>query len=74
MSPRDTFSQTIVVTIEAPRLLDMGTIDVSAFKRKCAFYECGLAEKNADSSIQVPLTTNRDSINEDILDLFPVVP
>lgn len=66
----DTIRQTIVETIEAPRLSGIKTEDFVRFKQKREIYVRRVNEKNSDTTTQIQLTTYRDSISKPILRLF----
>lgn len=66
----ETVRQTIVESVEAPRLKDISTEDFVLFKEKREVYERQIAEKNAESGVQVPLTTYRNPITKPVLDMF----
>ena len=65
-----TVRQTIVETLEAPRLSNIRTEDFVKFKERRAIYERKANAKNQESGFEVPLTSYRDSIDESVLDLF----
>ena len=65
-----TVRQTIVETVEAPRLTDIDTSDFVMFKQKRVIYERKIAEKNAEEGVQVQLTTYRNSISRAVLEFF----
>ncbi|PXF44743.1 hypothetical protein BWQ96_05502 [Gracilariopsis chorda] len=69
-TPTDTVRQTIIESVEAPRLRDISTEDFVLFKQKLEVYERQIAEKNAESGIQVPLKTYWNSITKPVLDIF----
>lgn len=56
--------------MEAPRLSNIRTEDFVQFKEKRAIYERKINAKRSESSIEVPLTSYRYSIDESVLDLF----
>ncbi len=66
----NTIKQTIVETIEAPRLTDISTTNFVLFTQKREIYERVISEKNSDANVQIPLTTYRNSIPKPILQLF----
>jgi len=68
----DTVRQTIVETIEAPRLRDVSTSDFVEFQERREIYERQVSEKNTEAGVQIPLTTYRNSIDSAILELFVV--
>lgn len=72
MPKKDTVKQTIVETIEAPRLEDINVRDFVAFKESRAIYERRISEKKEDATVQIPLTTYRNSIDESVLELFVI--
>eukprot|EP00171_Calliarthron_tuberculosum_P002686 IDg2686t1 len=65
-----TIRQTIIETIEAPRLSDITTASFVLFKQKREIYERVITEKKADANVQIPLTTYRSSIPKPMLELF----
>ena len=65
-----TVRQTIVETLEAPRLIGIETINFVEFKKKRTTYERQLSERNAEQNTCVPKTTLRNSIDDDLLRLF----
>lgn len=66
----ETVRQTIFETVGAPRLVDINATDFVTFKEKRSIFERMIKEKNKDVSVQIPLTTYRDTIEESILELF----
>lgn len=64
--------QTIVETVEAPRLQDVTTAAFVAFAQQRAIYVRKVEEKNQDSGIAIALTSYRNSIPDSILRLFIV--
>lgn len=66
----DNFKQTIVETIEATRLEYINVRNVVAFRESRDIYQRRISEKLADATVQVPLTTYRNSIDESVLELF----
>lgn len=56
-----TVRQTIVETIEAPRLTGLSPAHPITFKKDCEICERRIAEKNADSNVSVKATTDKDS-------------
>ena len=66
----DTIKQTIIETIEAPRLENIIVRDSVAFKESRIIYERRISKKNADAAVQMPLSTYKISINESVLELF----
>ena len=69
-APRSTVKQTIVETIEAPRLENFEVPELVIFKEKRLVYERRVAQKNEDRSVNIPLTTYRDSVSENVLRMF----
>lgn len=67
---KDTVKQTIVETVEAPRLTDIATVDFVQFKIARAAYERIISEKNEDPAVNIPLTTYKSSISAPIQQLF----
>ena len=65
-----TVRQTIVETLEAPRLCGIRTEDIVQFKEKRLVYERKVAAKSTEGEVNVQLTSYRDSIDESVLDLF----
>ena len=74
MDPKQsgTVKQTIVESVEAPRLTDISTSDFVAFAQGREVYERQGEEKNADAATKMPLTSYRNSISKAILELFVV--
>lgn len=66
----DTVHQTIVESVEAPRLKGIGTKDFVRYKQRREVYERMITEKNEESGVSVPLTTYRNSIAKPVLDMF----
>ena len=66
----ETVRQTIVETIEAPRLKDIGTESFVEFKRRREIYERQIAEKNTEHGVNVPLTSYRSTITEPVLEMM----
>ena len=65
-----TIRQTIVETLEAPRLVGIEVKDFVEFREKRHEYERKLAERNAEQNTNVPRTTIRNSIDNDLLKMF----
>ena len=65
-----TVKQTIVASLEAPRLTDITTEAIAVFKEQRATYERQVDEKNSDSSTQITKTTYRNSVDQSVLDVF----
>jgi len=65
-----TVRQTIVETIEAPRLDGIAISDFVRFKEDRLIYERRIEEKNLEPNFQVQLTTYKDSIESTLLELF----
>ncbi|CAN8068085.1 unnamed protein product [Agarophyton chilense] len=65
----DTVRQTIVKTIEAPRLEGIQTIDFVDFKRNCEVYSPRVAEKNSAAIVKIPLTSLHNSIEKKMLEM-----
>ena len=65
-----TVKQTIVETIEAPRLENFEVPDLVTFKEKRLVYERRVSQKNRDPSVNIPFTTYRDSVSESVLRMF----
>ena len=73
MPPRlrqTTVRQTIVETLEAPRLSGVSTEDFVKFKNAREIYERRLEAKNKDEGINVGATSFRDSVDELVLGLM----
>lgn len=68
--PADTVKQTIVETIEAPRLTNIDGSDFVTFTESDSIYEKKIEEKNKESGMKIPLTTYRSSVDELVLELF----
>eukprot|EP00171_Calliarthron_tuberculosum_P003196 IDg3196t1 len=66
----DTVKQTIVETVEAPRLTDVATSDFVTFKMRRQTYERVISEKNYDPLVNIPLTTYKSSISKHVQQLF----
>ena len=64
-----TVKQTIVETLEAPRLNGISTQDFVKFKQDREIYERRAAEKNSQDGVTVALTSHRNSIENPILAL-----
>lgn len=62
--------QTIVETLEAPRLTGINTSDFVVFKDKRDLYERKLSEKNSENNTDIPITTYRNSVDESVLEFF----
>lgn len=62
--------QTIVKTVEAPRLEGISTADFVKFKCDREVYERRMVEKNSDPNIMVPLTSYKNSTESDILEIL----
>lgn len=67
-----TVKQTIVESVEAPRLTYISTSDFVAFVQGIEVYEHQVEERNADATTKLPLTSYRNSISKAILELFVV--
>ena len=65
-----TVRQTIVETLEAPRLTGVSTGDFVKFKNSREIYERRLEAKNRDDSVNVPATSYRDCVDELVLGLM----
>ena len=65
-----TACQTIVETLEAPRLLGIQIHDFVEFREKRSVYERRPAEKNAELNMAVPKTALRNSIDDSLLKNF----
>ena len=65
-----TVKQTIVETLEAPRLNGISTQDFVKFKQDRAIYERRAAKKNYQDGVTVALTSYRNSIKNPILALM----
>lgn len=66
----DTVRQTIVETLEAPRLRGIETSDFVTFKQKREVYERRVQEKIAEQGVAIPATTYRNSIEKPVLEIF----
>ena len=66
----DTVKQTIVETVEVPRLNDKGTSDFVKFKIAREAYERIINEKNLDPNVEIPLTRYKSSIPKPMQQLF----
>lgn len=62
--------QTIVETLEAPRLTGISTEDFVSFKQKRDIYERRVEEKSQEQGVTIPATSYRNSIEKPILDIF----
>lgn len=62
--------QTIVETVEAPRLEGLSVAGFAKFKEDRDVYERCIAEKNLNPNLSVQLTTYKDSIDPCLLDIF----
>lgn len=67
-----TVKQTIVESIEAPRLKGVTTADFVKFREDRLVYERRVGEKNKEASVEIPLTTYRDSTPKAVLQLFVI--
>ena len=65
-----TVKQTIVESLEAPRLTGIDVKDFVRFRELRSIYERKLAEHNRDQNKNVPRTTLRNSISNDLLRMF----
>ena len=65
-----TVRQTIVASLEAPRLKGTTTKHFNLFTRERDLYEKKLAEKNREPGVNVPATTFKASIEDNMLRLF----
>ena len=65
-----TVRQTIVETLEAPRLTGITTADFVQFKQRREVYERRVSEKNSQEGFDVPLTSYSSSVEEPILALM----
>ena len=68
----DQVRQTIVETLEAPRLIGISTEDFVSFKQKREIYERRVNEKSAEQGVPIPATSYRNSIQNPILEMFVV--
>jgi len=71
-SGTNTVRQTIVETVEAPRLTGLTTADFVEFKHAREVYERRIAEKNSDPNVSVQLTSYKDSIDPSVLQIFAI--
>lgn len=62
--------QTIVETLEAPRLNGISTEDFVSFMQKREIYERRVTEKSQEQGIAIPATSYLNSIEKPILDIF----
>ena len=67
---QSTIRQTIVETLEAPRLLGIEIRDFVEFREKRKLYERRLKEKNLEQNSSVPTTSLRNSIEDSVLKIF----
>ena len=65
-----TVRQTIVETLEAPRLTGITTECFARFREERAIYERRVLEKNAQEGVHVEVTSYRNSIDESVLALM----
>lgn len=65
-----TVRQTIVETIEAPRLTGIKTTDFVNFKEKFETYERLIIGRSRDPNIDIPLTSYGNSISKPMLTMF----
>ena len=65
-----TVKQTVVETLEAPRLLCTETQDFVKFKEAREVYERLVNEKSAELGTEIPKTSYRNSIDSSVLELF----
>ena len=70
LSSQDKVRQTIVETLEAPRLTGIKTEDFVKFAQKREIYERQVQEKSQEQGIQIPTTTLRNSIDRPILNIL----
>jgi len=67
-----TVKETVVETVEAPRLTDIQVSEFVTLKPKRATYERHASEKNAGGMMSIPLKTYLNSIDEAVLRLFVI--
>lgn len=63
--------QTIVETVEAPRLEGITITGFVKFKHDRAMYERRIEEKNSGPKVEVQMTTYIDSVDPSVLNIFP---
>ena len=69
-SRRNTVRQTIVETLEAPRLTGIEVRDFVLFKERRIIYERQISEKSAEQGSPIPKTSLRNSIDPNVLKMF----
>ena len=67
-----TTGPSIVESVGAPRLTAISTSGSVLFPERRDIYERGVDEKNADSTVKMPLPSFSDSVSKVILELFVV--
>lgn len=65
-----TVRQTIVETLEAPRLTGIATADFLALKQTRTIYERRVQEKSVNQGIEIPTTSYRKSMENPVLKIF----
>lgn len=67
---RSTVRQTIVESLEAPRLTGIEVRDFVLFKERRVIYERQFTEKSAEQRVPIPKISLRNSIDPNVLRLF----